>query len=225
MLFFSKKQEVSLEDFCRDFYDNLILNPTVGGVNFGTALPDYVIEKIDPAFAHIDKQKLTDELMTLRFELFALAWMHKFVDKFAVAQSVFTKRYLHEKGRDDIWNGMEYYNNAIDRATLNWLMKLGKINLSFWYHVREDLTAKNIEEAKKMGINIDESIDRVNHRLCSENAWKQKIILAILEPVFCKRLSLNPNVLNKEAIFRLAVFIHGLYDGVLQSLNRIKIKH
>ncbi len=65
MSFFSRKQKISLEDYCRDFYDNQILNPIIKGVNFGTILPDYVIDKIDPLFAHVGKQKLTEELMIL----------------------------------------------------------------------------------------------------------------------------------------------------------------
>lgn len=28
---FNRKEKVNLKDFCRDFYDNYILNPTVGG--------------------------------------------------------------------------------------------------------------------------------------------------------------------------------------------------
>ncbi|MBA7576018.1 hypothetical protein ES708_17855 [subsurface metagenome] len=36
MSFFSRKQKISLEDYCRDFYDNQILNPIIKGVNFGT---------------------------------------------------------------------------------------------------------------------------------------------------------------------------------------------
>ena len=43
MSIFSRKQKINLEDFCRDFYDNYILNPTVEGVDFGTALPDYIV--------------------------------------------------------------------------------------------------------------------------------------------------------------------------------------
>ena len=132
MSIFGRKEEVNLEDFCRDFYDNYILNPIVGGVNFGTALPDYVINEIDSLFALIDKHKLTEELMILRFELFALAWTHKFVSgKIVVAQSAFTKHYLHEKERDDIWSGMESYNHMINLTTLDWLTKFGKMNFSF----------------------------------------------------------------------------------------------
>jgi hypothetical protein len=228
MSFFSKKQEVSLEDFCRDFYENQILNPVVGKVDASNVYSDVVKKSIAeayPEFANIDSQKLREELIILRFELFALAWTHKFVSgKLVVAQSAFTKRYLHEKGRNDIWNGMEHYNKIIDGATLHWLSNLGKMNLSFNYHMREDLTAKNIEDAKELGINIDESIERANNRLWSENAWKQKLLLGPLVVTFCNQLGLNPNELNEEAGFRLAAVIKGLYDGAQQSWDKVKIK-
>ena len=38
MSFFKKK--VSVEDFCRDFYDNQILNPKIGDMEVGSAFSD-----------------------------------------------------------------------------------------------------------------------------------------------------------------------------------------
>ena len=90
--------------------------------------------------------------------------------------------------------------------------------------MRKALSDANIKEAKEMGLGIDESIERVNNRLSSENAWKQKIIIETLVPVFCERIDINLNKLNEEAIFRLSAIIYGLYDGVLQSIEKIKIK-
>ena len=225
---FSRKQSINLENFCRDFYEQNILNPIIQGIDAGAVYFDTVRETIieaDQSFSKISTEKLATHVVPLRFELFALAWMHKFVGKFAIAQSIFTKQYLHEKGRDDIWNGMDHYNKFIDGATLNWLTSLGKMNLSFWYNMRKDLAAKNVEDAKKFGlIDKDENVERVNNRLCSENAWKQRIILGGLVLALCERLDLNPNELNEEAGFRLAATIRGLYDGAYQALETIKVK-
>lgn len=223
---FCKKKRVSIEDFCRDFYDQNILNSIIRGIDAGKVYFEAVIKnaaEVDRKFSKITTEKLASAMIPLHFELFALAWMHKFVGKFAIAQSLFTKQYLHEKGRDDIWNGMEYYNKCVDGTTLNWLTSLGKINLSFWYHTREDLTAKNNEEAKKTGVE-DEVVVRVNNRLCSGNAWKQKIILGGLALVLCESLGLNPKELNAEVSFRLVTAIRGLYEGVCQALEKIKIR-
>jgi len=227
MSFFSRKQKISLENFCRDIYDNQFLNPKIGEKEVSDVFPEFFkgeIVKVLPEFENISLQKIKEEIMFLRFELFALAWTHKFVSgKIVVAQSAFTKQYLNEKGKNDIWNGMEPYNKMINSATLHWLTSLGNMNLSFNYNMRKDLTAKNIEDAKELGIDIDESIERVNKRLWSEPAWKQKIIIEPLVGTFCDRLGLNPNELNKKAGFRLAVMFIGFYDGAQQSWDKVKI--
>jgi hypothetical protein len=228
MSLFSRKKEVNLEDFCRDFYDNQILNPMVGTVDASSIFVEVVkktISEVYPKFADIDLQKLNEELIILRFELFALAWSHKFVSgEKVVSQSYFTKRYLHEKGRNDVWEGMESYNNMIDGATLHWLTSLGKANLGFNYRMREDLGAENIKFAKELGVD-DNSLGRVNHRLWSENAWRQKIILTALQSVFYKNLGINPDELNDEALFRMAAIIKGLYDGANDAIKEVKIKN
>ncbi len=229
MSFFSRKQETTLQDFCRDFYDTQILNPVIGGeIDVGYVFSDVVkknIVGVYPEFAKIDSQKLNEEIKVIRFELFALAWTHKFISgKIVVAQSDFTKSYLNKKSRGNIWVGMESYNNMIDSMTLHWLTTLRKMNLSFNYNMREDLTKKNIEAAKELGIENDDRVARVNHRLWSENAWKQKLMLGPLVVTFCERLGINAHDLNQEAQFRLAATIKGLYDDAEQSWDKVKIK-
>lgn len=163
--------------------------------------------------------------MALRFELFALAWTHKYIRGLVViSQSVYTKHYLHEKGKDNIWSAMYDYNDMIGIATLDWLAKLGKINKVFNYNMRKELIAENIEGAKELEVNMDDSIERVNNRVWSENAWRQKFILNPLIVSFCHHLGLNPLELKKETMFSLAIFIRGFYDGAQQSWDKIKIK-
>jgi len=222
---FSRKQKVNCEEYCRKYYEQVILNPIIKGIGPETIYFDKVIKSIaeaDQNLSHITSEKLASEMIPLRFELFALAWMHKFVGDFTIPQSVFTKHYLHEKGRDDVWNGMEHYNKYIHSATLHWLNNLGKMNLAFWYNMRNNLTQNNIEKSKKMGLEIDEVIVRVNNRLCSENAWKQRIIPGSLAFALCEKFGLD--YLNKEAGSRLAKSIQGLYEGSYESLASIKIK-
>jgi len=227
MSLFSRKPKVELEAFCRDFYDTQILNPIVGGIDAGNVFSDVVkknIVEVYPEFSKIDTQKLNEKIKVIRFELFALAWTHKFVSgKIVIAQSDFTKSYLSEQDGSDIWTRMKPYNNMIDSVTLHWLTSLGKMNLSFNYNMREDLTKKNIEAAKRMGIENDDRVSRVNHRLWSENAWKQKLMLGPLVFTFCERLGIDAHDLNQEAQFRLAATIKELYDGARQSWDDVKI--
>jgi len=225
MSFFSRKQKIKLEDFCRNFYDTQIFNPTVNGVNFSSALPDYMTEKIDPVFAHVDKQKLTDELITLRIELFALAWTHKYAGggMIVINQSIFTKDYLYKKGEDDIWNNMEDYCTIIDRATLELIRTLGKVSKIFNYNQRKGFIANNIEIAEKNGISIDECVNRVNNRMLSEAAWMKKMMLGPLAYLFCERIGLYLNDIDPETGFHLMVFINGFYAGAKQSWDKVKI--
>jgi hypothetical protein len=84
--------------------------------------------------------------------------------------------------------------------------------------MREDLSKKNIESAEKLGITDDDVVARVNHRLWSENAWKQKLMLEPLAHVFCESLGIELQSLNDEAQFGIAATIKGLYDGARQFL-------
>jgi len=231
MSIFSRKQKTSLEDFCRDFYDNQILNPTVNGVNFSSVLPDYMTEEIDPIFAHVDKQKLTEELMTLRIELFALAWTHKYVSGMIVInQSIFTKHYLNKNGKGNIWSNMEDYNNIIDKTTIEWITKLGEAgtklgiaSMIFERNQRKGFIANNIEIAQKNGINIDESVYRANKRIWSEAAWIKEFILVPLAFIFCERIGLYFNDIDPETGYSLTVLINGFYDGAKQSWDKVEI--
>jgi len=232
MSFFSKKQEVNLEDFCRNFYDNMILNPKIGDMGVDDVFPNYVkesIAEVEPEFANIDLQKLAAELIIMRFELFALAWQHSF-GELAIDQSIFTKNYLHEKGRDDIWEGMEHYNKAISHSVT---VELSELNKACIYKMRVDLGHKYIDIAKKNGIDLDkdtaylESIGRPINRISSEKVWKKRITPYFLMLGLCHKLGLGYGKdyygPNKEAQFRLVVFIRGLYDGAQQSWEDVKI--
>lgn len=218
---FSKKQDVDLEGFCRNFYDKYTMNCVIEGIdvnaNFIEAARD-LITKVDQTFSSFDSQKLASELLILRFELFGLAWLHQFGEKSAVAQSVFTKNYLHEKGRDDIWDNLEFYNQAIatsstiGRKTTNgfdraYLMKVDGTRFSLFklYH--------------KKGLD-GVAVARALNRLFTERAWKKGITVELLTQGLCKRLEFKP---NKEAHLRFFSVIHGLYDGSRQSLENIKV--
>ncbi len=117
---FNRKRRVQLEDFCREFYDQNLLPPAIRGVDLGEIYFRAVqksIAEMDGGFATIDSKQILAEMTIIRFEVFALAWLHQFGDKRAPDQSAYTKSYLGEKGRQDIWANMEPYNQAIARSS------------------------------------------------------------------------------------------------------------
>lgn len=224
---FKKKQEVNLEDFCRDFYEKYILNPIIGGVDANVVLSDTAknsLAEVDHNFTNIDPKTFAAEVVVLRFELFALAWLHEFGDRLAVVQSDFTKDYLHEKKRDDIWKGMENYNQAIARSsTLGRTTErmADRVYLDVVNRTRMDLFGKFCEEGYD-----PTCIARPLNRLFTEDAWKRKVTVGLLMFAFCDRLGLGSDFEpNKEAKFRFIVIINGFYDGARESLKNIKIKN
>jgi len=215
------KQKVNLEDFCRDFYDNIIINPVDFMREYAENLKKGATS-VDQKFVDVDLNKLKNELIFLQFELFALAFTHKFISgKIVIAQSIFTKNYLQQKNKNEIWNGMGYYNEYINLATLYWLSSLGKINLPFNQNMRKDLAEDNIKVAKDMAINIDEVVQFVNNRLWSENSWRQNFVIRELLQAICGKLNIQG--LNKEAIIQLGSPIIALYEIVKKSLDDVKI--
>lgn len=227
MSIFTKKPEVNFKDFCRNFYDNRILYPIVGKTDFGGVGPEYVkksLTEVDSDFEKVDSLKLRNEILNLRFELFALAWLHKFGEKSAIAQSIFTKNYLQEKGKIEIWNGMEHYNKAISHSVT---AGLGDVNKAFWLRARADIAEKYISDANKKGIIVDDSLGLPINRLFSEKAWKKEKTSYFLMLGLCHKLGLGygPDYHGPkdEAQFRLMVFIIGFYDGAMQSWGKVKI--
>ena len=225
MSFFSRKKEVKIEDFCRDFYENITFYPRTDKIvdmeTYAEIIKGMAIQ-LDSKFADVDIQKLKDELAALRFELFALAFTHKFVsNKTIIAQSIFTKHYLQEREKNDILDGMDSYNRTIKIATVNWLDGLGKINLPYNHRMMNSLCEENAKIIKEMGIGADEMDDilkKVNNRTWSENSWRYKFILSYLQLNLYKNLNINPETLNDEVLAHIATTIKCFYDEAKKSL-------
>lgn len=215
---------MSLEDFCSDYYEHNYLNPVIGEIDVSNVFYETTknsIVEVDSTFASIDLKKFTSEIILLQFELFALAWLHKFGDKLAIAQSVFTKNYLDEKKRADIWENSEDYNQAIARSST--AGKTSKNAFDRVYLARVNTTRMNLfDQFHKEGYDI-ECVARALNRLFTDEAWKKDITTHFLMFALCKRLGFNEDEPNKEAQQCLIFAIRMIYDGVRQSLSKIEI--
>ena len=227
MSFFSRKQKIKLEDFCCDMYDNQFLNPKIGEEEISDVFPEFFkgeIVKVLPEFEKISLQKIKEEIAILRFEIFALAWIHSFGIQLSVEQSIFTKNYLREKGREDIWNGMGHYNKAISHSVTSGLSELGKAHI---IKMRYDLGKKYIDIAKKREIPFDDKFGFVINRISSEKAWRKNITAYFLMLGLCHRFGLGHGKdyygPNEEAQFHLIKFIKDFYDESKKSWYKVKI--
>lgn len=222
---FNKKQEVSLETVCRIYYENIILNCEANGQDINALIYETLKKALaikDSKFANVDLQKLKDEFIIIEFELFSLAWLYQFGYKSAVAQSIFTKNYLYEKGRDGIWNSMEQYNSAITRSTK---AEFGNDNLAVLMKKMADAADNCIKDATENGIGIDESLGRPINRLFSEKAWKKGITAGFLLLVLCDRLGFDSDFQpSKELHNQWRIEISDFFDKARESLNKVQIK-
>ncbi|PIY97113.1 MAG: hypothetical protein COY66_01240 [Candidatus Kerfeldbacteria bacterium CG_4_10_14_0_8_um_filter_42_10] len=224
MSFFKKK--VSIEDFCQDFYDNHIFSSTDGKDYYSSILSQFITEKVELIAINVDKQKLINELIALQIELLGLACTHKYVSgEIVIHQNFFTKSYLIENGKNEIWNSMYDYNDIIDIATLDWLTTLGKVNIVFNHNMRKDLVEKNIEDVKKLGLKDDEVVERINKQVWSENAWRQNFMQNSLGRTFWSHLGLELNKLDEKTSSFLAALPIRLYKEAQQYLKQVKIKN
>jgi hypothetical protein len=236
MLFFKRKQKVSLNAYCRFFYDNFILNPTIADVDVKVANKEVLrksIVEVAPSIDDIDIQLFFNEIILLRFELFSLAFLHKFSYKNTIDQSQFTKEYLIENNREDIWDDIEEYNQAIATSVYqnhNSHTKKGQVSLAFLIRMRMDY----YDKWKELGYD-GKCAARAANRILSNSAWNKKLIHKYLMLAFCKRLGYEFNEesklcnqlgyeLNTEAQFRIMAMLNGFYDGSIGSLKQVVIK-
>jgi hypothetical protein len=225
MALFSRKPEVGLEDFCRDYYDRFILNPVVVAADYGAAFLDEVrksVTEADASFSGVTTDELRAATIPLGFELFALAWYDKFGDRSAVQQSIFTKSYLQEMKREDIWQDSEPYNQAVARSVTPGKSPdraSGRFSVGFVMNMRMELFKKYQEAGHD-----PEAVTRVLNRLLFGAAWKSTAIPVQLSFAVTDKLGF-PVGLNDEAGFRLTAVILGFYRDARQRLDEVRIGH
>jgi hypothetical protein len=220
--FFSRKQKVRLDAFCRDFFDRNILNPIIAGVDAGRTYADTVIRSVaeaDATFAAVDSDRFHSEMLLIRFEVFALAWMHQLGDKHAAAQSAYTKTYLKERDRADVWEGLAPYNQAIARSsTMGQTSETptGRAYLAFTDKMRADLFDKWHEQ----GFEPD-AVARAANRIATNVSWEKGITAGFLMLTLCDHLGCQ---LTDEGQFRLIAVVRGLYEGARETMKPVKIE-
>jgi hypothetical protein len=236
MFFQRKKHKRPLEMLCEDFYEDSILNPSIGEgrvdvlATFAQTHKTLIAEQ-DARFADIDTKILATETINLRFELFGLAFLHLFGPDTAVKASLFTHDYLLAKERHKIWGDMEAYNQQIYHSTLSLEKKMG----ASWERyvvlsnkARFELFTKHLDEARRRGVDVEKDnfgtgIARPVNRLFTEKPWKDGTTARFLIIPLCDRLGFDSEFLpNESARMALAAIITGFYNGARDALERVE---
>lgn len=215
---FSRKQKVRLDEFCRDFFDRNIFEPIL---DFGRSYEKTVIDlvsEVDSTFVAVDCDKFHIEMVLIRLEVFGLAWLHQFHDEHSAAQSAYTKTYLEEKGRADIWDALLPYNQAISySAKLDYTTetKGGRFYLTALNKARFDF----FQKWNCKGFD-DDAVGRAANRIAPREAWDKGRTAGYIMYTLCDHLDCK---LNKDGEFRLMATIRGLYDGACEAMKQVKI--
>lgn len=112
------KPKMSIEEFCKSFYDSQIF---LVNKDFWTFTLDSLrqqITKADQSFSSVDTDSFWHEWTALRMALFMSAFTIRVKLKleYMVREVVFTKRYLEQIQRVDLWFTLLDYNDVIDHS-------------------------------------------------------------------------------------------------------------
>ncbi len=226
MGFFDWKQGVNLSEFCENFYDKYIYYPSIGEIDPQNLYCDKVLReltKADIQFKKVILDKFEDEFVILRFEIFSIAWLHRFGDKLSVAQNEFTKKYLIQKERQDIWDNMELYNRASPKSIVVGRKRENAKDRAYI----DQINTKKVElfDSYFDKGHDGECIARAINRMYTESAFSKGITSSLLMLVLCDRLGFDGEFTpNEEAQFVFVAICKGLYNGAFETIENVKIK-
>jgi hypothetical protein len=211
---------VSIEDFCRNFYDSSIFQPNING-RFDTCFDDIV--GAERSFATTDRSLFYREMTSISMELFGLAWTHYFKrQEYLLKEIDFTKKYLELNGHNEIWDVMFAYNKIIADSAADAVKKCSERmqRAQVVFHDTVVLDLWKVYEKK----GIDPSCAaRVLNRMLTEVAWDNKITLSYLAVGCAERLGYNANLVP-EALLSISVPILGAYNDAKQAIRSVKVR-
>jgi len=238
----SRKPKLSIEECCRQFYDSTIFHAIILGIDgWSIVLDTYFksIAEVDQSFLSVDPTLFRNEMTSLRMELFAFALgcSKKFkTDKFTIPASFFTRSYLEENGRLEIWDIMGSYNQAIAMsATMNATGKttpggIGRAQVTFINLTRanacENWMKANVVNMDAMTQEEEDKLTcavRVINRIGADTKREDDVVVKRLAVRLAARLECDKS-LSTEALFRLATAIFGFYKGAEEYLKSVDLQ-
>jgi hypothetical protein len=218
---FSHKAKTDAVEFTRHFYDRYVFGPDPTGGDFALAFADTnrrLISEADASFAEVSLAKLKEELLALRLEMIGTAWTHESKAEAALAVSEFTKQYLANIGRSDLWEAMTDYNQAVAQSATYGTdpkSRMGRGRITFVNSMRAELFDDWAQQGRD-----PEAAARVANRFGSEVSWKKGITQGLLAIRLTRRLDFE----GSDPIWeRLAAVSYGFYQGAKEALEKVTL--
>jgi len=219
--FFKKKLKIDCDSLSLKFFEENLFQRI--NISSNISLPNFEaikqrIEETDRTFANVSNQDYMNEIIAVRFEIFALAWFRTFGEKNAIRNSVFSKAFLMKEDRKDIWENSINYNKAVADAAIYSKSSMHSIergHLSFVNRMRVSLFNDYIDKGYD-----SECVARVINRYFKEVASHKGITYQLLINTFCSRLNCE---LNEQAKLQMISSFRGYYNEAVQYLSTFKI--
>jgi hypothetical protein len=246
MVLFKGKPKMSIEDCCRGFYDSQIFKAKISDIarmdfwSYYLAQSKDLVAKDDQSFSAVGSDIFWREMTALRMAVFGLACSLKVNHKedLALRQVFFTKRYLEDNGRQDVWDTMGKYNQAIgDSAYMNangqadGNSRWGRARITFVRTFRWDIFEKwteanlgdprrplTLEQEEKAGC-----LMFALNRVCADITRADCVAVKLLAVTLAERLGCDIN-LNQKALFKLGSIIFGFHTGAESYLKSVTLQ-
>ena len=106
-----------MEKFCQTYYDSNLFHSIVNGEDASQKILDGAFQQLATTylpFSKIERMLFESEMTAMHLEIFSLTCFLRFADtRHGIQQSIYTRRYLNEKNKLNIWEIMVAYNHII----------------------------------------------------------------------------------------------------------------
>ena len=237
------ESKLSTEEVCRTYFETQIFG--IGGVGdlselgfFAKAGIDLKIK--DASFKAIDDEDSTTELIAANIELYGLAWINHQLESDPVSRNnptdeiSFTKNYLTQVGRGDVWERMDAYNTSLAAAIADSVVSnhygrfrdLPDPTDDEGYKQQRDKEllslAKPLTEEFARHLSDGECVKRLMVRYLTASPGDLQRITHVTQNislVFADRLDWSPDAAGLFALQRIIV---GLYENAVAYLGEVR---
>ena len=218
---FTKKPQITTEEFCSEFYNKYVFSPPIVDRDTWEIYCESVHEQLlneYPGFSVVDKSDFANQLRALYLEVIGIAWAIHFEDDITPNQSKCTRLYLLEHNNDYLWEMMEPYNQATAKSVVGGSDSRTSDGLMH-------ITSVNNQRFKLFENYIKDGVDEVNsartaNRFDCKRAWQEKRIHIYLSFAFTDQLKCE---INDNCRFAIMAIIKGFYDGFRHKLKEVNI--
>ncbi len=225
MPIFARKVELTVEEFCRAFYERAIFNPEFTDAAWDAYFDE--LAQVDASLSPVSRHLFYIEMTALRLELFALALLHAVrSDDIGVRQHLFTASYLASTDRSDVQAaGPDYADavteSAMDIATNERSRERRALHLNGYHIAVYKTLAQRMSDAGIQDSRYYDALKATINRYDTNGAWQRGLTSRRLVITLAKRLNVDP---NEAASRMIQTFIRGMYEGAAGAISQVRLR-